>query len=55
MDIYIYIYDYHFITKYLAREFIGNFECLGENTEKYISFTVSFEKDDDDDDDDDDD
>ena len=38
------VYDYHFIIKYLAREFIGNFECLGENTEKYISFTVPFKK-----------
>ena len=26
------VYDYHFIIKYLAREFKGNFECLGENT-----------------------
>ena len=25
-------YDYHFIIKQLAREFKGNFECLGENT-----------------------
>ena len=38
------VYDYHFIIKYLAREFEGNFECLGENTEKYISFTVPFKK-----------
>ena len=38
-----YVYDYHFIIKYLAREFKGNFECLGENTE-YISFTVPFKK-----------
>ena len=38
------VYDYHFIIKYLAREFNGNFECLGENTEKYISFTVPFKK-----------
>ena len=30
-------YDYHFIIKYLAREFKGHFECLGENTEKYIT------------------
>ena len=37
-------YDYHFIIKYLAREFKGNFECLGENTEKNISFTVPFKK-----------
>ena len=38
------VYDYHFIIKYLAREFKGNSECLGENTEKYISFTVPFKK-----------
>ena len=31
-------YDYHFIKKELACEFNGNFECLGENTEKYITF-----------------
>ena len=24
------VYDYHFIIKYLVREFNGNFECLGE-------------------------
>ena len=29
-------YDYHFIIKELAKEFEGEFECLGENTEKYI-------------------
>ena len=38
------IYDYRFIIKYLAREFKDNFECLVENTEKYISFTVPFKK-----------
>ena len=38
------VYDYHFIIKYLAREFKGHFECLGENTEKCISFTVPFKK-----------
>ena len=27
-------YDYHFIIKQLAKEFKGNFDCLGENTEK---------------------
>ena len=37
-------YDYHFIIKYLAREFKGNFECLGETTEKYFSFSVPFKK-----------
>ena len=30
-------YYYHFIIKELAKEFEGQFECLGENTEKYIS------------------
>ena len=38
------VYDYYFIIKYLARESKGNSECLGENTEKYISFTVPFKK-----------
>ena len=33
-------YDYHFIIKELACEFEGNFGCLGENTEKYITFSV---------------
>ena len=37
-------YDYHFIIKELASEFDGNFECLGENTEKYITFSVPIEK-----------
>ena len=38
------IYDYHFITKELVKEFEGNFECLGENTEKYITFSVPIKK-----------
>ena len=33
-------YDYHFIIKELVKEFDGNFECLGENTEKYMTFSV---------------
>ena len=33
-------YDYHFIIKELAEEFKGQFECLGENTKKYITFSV---------------
>ena len=37
-------YDYHFIIKELVKEFDGNFECLGENTEKYITFTVPIKK-----------
>ena len=37
-------YDYHFIIKELAEEFKNQFTCLGENTEKYIIFTVPIEK-----------
>ena len=37
-------YDYHFIIKELACEFDGKFECLGENTEKYITFSVPIKK-----------
>ena len=37
-------YDYHFIIKVLVKEFDGNFECLGENTEKYITFLVPIKK-----------
>ena len=37
-------YDYHFIIKELVKEFDGNFECLGENTEKYIMFSVPLKK-----------
>ena len=38
------IHDYHFIIKELVKEFEGNFECLGENTEKYITFSVTIKK-----------
>ena len=31
-------YDYHFTIKEFAKEFQGPSECLGENTEKYITF-----------------
>ena len=37
-------YDYHFIIKELVKEFKGNFECLCENTEKYITFLVPLKK-----------
>ena len=37
-------YDYHFVTKKLAEEFKSDFECLGENTEKYITFSVPLKK-----------
>ena len=37
-------YDYHFIVKELAEEFKKQFTCIGENTVKYITFTVPIEK-----------
>ena len=37
-------YDYHLIIKKLAKEFEGEFECLGENTKKCITFLVSLKK-----------
>ena len=37
-------YDYHFIIKQLAKELKGNVECLGENTEKCITFSVPIKK-----------
>ena len=37
-------YDYHFIIKKLAKEFEDEFECLGKNTEKYITFSVPLKK-----------
>ena len=43
-------YDYHFIIKELAEEFKDKLECLGENTEKYITFSVPIKKENDDDD-----
>ena len=36
--------DYEFIIKQLAEEFKGQFSCLGENTEKYINFSVPIKK-----------
>ena len=37
-------YDYHFVIKELVKEFEGNFECLGENREKYITFSAPIKK-----------
>ena len=37
-------YDYHFLIRESAEEFKGQFECLGENTEKYITFSVPIKK-----------
>ena len=38
------LYDYHFIIKELVKEFECNFDCLSENTEKYITFSVPLKK-----------
>ena len=37
-------YYYHFIIEELQEQFKGEFESLGENMEKYISFSVLIEK-----------
>ena len=37
-------YDYHFITNQLTKEFDGQLECLGENTEKYITSSIGIDK-----------
>ena len=37
-------YDYHFMIKKSQEKFKKQFACLGENTEKYITFAVSIEK-----------
>ena len=37
-------YDYHFVITELAEESKKRFSYLGENTEKYITFTVPIEK-----------
>ena len=37
-------YEHHFIIKQLAEKFKVQFECLGENAEKYITFSVSIKK-----------
>ena len=38
------VHDYHFIIKQSAIEFKGKFDCLGENTEKYITFSAPIYK-----------
>ena len=37
-------YDTHFIINQLAEEFKGEFDCIGENMEKYITFSVPIKK-----------
>ena len=38
------IYDNHLIIKQISKEFNGYFTCTGENTEKYISFSMNVVK-----------
>ena len=37
-------YDTHFIINQLAEEFKGELNCIGENMEKYITFSVTIKK-----------
>ena len=37
-------YDTHFIINQLAEEFNGEFNCIGENMKKYITFSVPIKK-----------
>ena len=37
-------YYYHLIIKQLAEEFEAKFNCLGENTEKYVTFSIPIVK-----------
>ena len=37
-------YDYHFITNELAEKIDGQFGCLGENAEKYLTFSAPIKK-----------
>ena len=38
------MYDHHFIIKQLAKDFNGYFNCIGENTEKYMRFSITIIK-----------
>ena len=38
------IYGNHFIIKERVNEFEREFDCLGENKEKYITFSVKIDK-----------
>ena len=37
-------YNYHLIIKKLRKEFNGQFECLGENTKKYATYSTKIPK-----------
>ena len=39
---------FHSIIRQLAEDFKGQLECLGENTEKYITFSAPIKEDDND-------
>ena len=38
------IYDNHLIIKQISKDFNGYFTCIGENTEKYVSFSMNVVK-----------
>ena len=38
------IYDNHLIIKQISKDFKGSFTCIGENTKKYISFSMNMIK-----------
>ena len=38
------IYDNHLIIKQISKDFKGSFTCTGENTEKFISFSMNMIK-----------
>ena len=37
-------YDTHFIINQLAKEFKGELDCIGENMEKYVTFSSRIKK-----------
>ena len=37
-------YDTHFVINQLAKEFDGDLDCIGENMEKYITFSAKIKK-----------
>ena len=37
-------YDTHFTISQLAEEFEGDINCIGENMEKYVTFSVPIKK-----------
>ena len=37
-------YNFHFIIKEVVKELEGQFECLGQNTKKHITFSLAMKK-----------